>query len=305
MRTSTNCLIMNLAICDILTTLILTRSLVIQLFAGDKWFGGTIGRITCKVLAAFGISVLLFCSVFNFVAIAIDRFLAVSQPLTYKLSSKWVVKIAIPATWLASALLAIEPVMSTQIEYYGGDGTPKSIKSEVSSQEHHLISATCLVVSFVVLIDLYSIIAYRLWRRNIPGEVSNSQHALAIRTARNVTVLMIPVVLITSVILWSPASVIMILLINGNPIYNTAVENPFLYAFGYWLFSNNSACNPCLYFIFIESFRQSLKIVCSQYCAPELRLCPIGHARERRFETEERTTELTSYRTVSHKGAPP
>ena len=287
---------MNLAICDLLITLILTPSFVTELFAGKKWFGGMFGRITCKVLTAFGISVLLFCSVFNFVTIAIDRFLAVTEPLTYKLSSKWVVKIGIPVTWLASALLAIKPLMSTQIEYYGEDGTPRCIQSDAGSHEHHLISATCLIVSFVVLIVLYSKIAYRLWRRNIPGEVSNGQQALAIRTARKVTILMISVV-ITSVILWSPAFIVIISIVNGDPIYNTAVEDPLLYAFGYWLFSNNSACNPCLYFIFIESFRQSLKIVCSKYRAPELRLCPIR--RQRRFETEQRTIELTSYRTVS------
>lgn len=101
----------------------------------------------------------------------------------------------------------------------------------------------------------------------------------------------------SNVILWSPAFIVIISIVNGDPIYNTAVEDPLLYAFGYWLFSNNSACNPCLYFIFIESFRQSLKIVCSKYRAPELRLCPIR--RQRRFETEQRTIELTSYRTVS------
>ena len=80
MRTSTNCLIMNLAICDLLITALQTPLFINQLFTGGTWFEGTLGTAICKV-TAFGISVLVYCSVLSLVAIALDRFLAVAQPL--------------------------------------------------------------------------------------------------------------------------------------------------------------------------------------------------------------------------------
>ncbi|KAJ7378315.1 Kappa-type opioid receptor [Desmophyllum pertusum] len=42
MRTSTNCLIMNLAICDLLLTVIQTPFNTSQLYYGPTWFGGTL-----------------------------------------------------------------------------------------------------------------------------------------------------------------------------------------------------------------------------------------------------------------------
>ncbi|XP_078346740.1 substance-K receptor-like [Oculina patagonica] len=316
MRTSTNCLIMNLAVCDLLTTMFLTPSFIKHLFAGDTWFGGMAGSLTCKIFAAFGLSVLLFCSVFNFIAIAVDRFLAVTRPLTYKLQSRWLVKIGIPVIWLISALLSIKSIMSAKIDYYGEDVTPRCTNVESHSEEAYM-SVSCLVASLVVLIVLYSIIAFRLWRRNIPGEVSSNQHALAFRTARKVTVLMISVVLVF-VVSWAPAFAYIILYyINGNPISITAMQYPFLFTFTYWLVSNSSACNPVIYFIFIESFRKRLKTACSRCCAPQLRLSRIGQ--ERRFETaesignrqpsnvftkEEGNIELTTYRPINHRFAP-
>ena len=316
MRTSTNFLIVNLAICDLLNTMLQAPRFIKQLYCGDTWFGGTAGTVICKMIA-FGGSLLLRCSIFNLVLIANDRFLAVTRPLTY-LSSKWVVKIEIPVIWLISALLSINSVFVTKIEDNAEDGQLKCIKSEDSSPEEH-ISASCIIGSFVIVVVLYSTICYRLWRRNIPGEVSTNQHAIAIRTARKVTVLMISVVMVFFVS-WVPAFVVILadLFDAESAIYILIYrEYPFLFAASYWLILNSSACNPCLYFIFIESFRQSLKTACSRYRAPDLILCRTGQ--ETRLETEdamrirqtlnmftqeERAIELTAYRTVNHSAAP-
>ena len=299
MKTSTNCLIMNLAICDLLITVIQNPTFIKGINIGNKWFGGIMGTVTCKI-TGYGSSVLLFCSFFNLVAIAIDRFLAVTRPLTYKLSSKWMVKIGIPVMWLISSLLSIKTAFTSQLNYYEGNVWHKCEYKRRSFEFYSL--ATCLVASFIALSVLYSIICYRLWRRNIPGEVSSNQHALAIRTARKVTVLMISVVIVFFVS-WAPAFALIVFVI-------IPVQYPFVFAVSYWLVSNNSAFNPCLYFMFVESFRQGLKTACSRCRVPRLRLHRIGQGR--RFETrepmrnrhtlnifnqEERNIELTAYST--------
>ncbi|XP_020609656.1 tachykinin-like peptides receptor 86C [Orbicella faveolata] len=307
MRTSTNCLIMNLAICDLLITVLLAPLFITQLYIGYTWFGGTLGNVTCKILSFVG-SLLLFCSIFNLVVIALDRYLAVARPLKYKLSSKWVVKVGIPAMWLISALLSFKAA-------YDGDEKRPKCGSERSAQEVYS-SLSCLVVSFIVLIVLYSIICYRLWRRNIPGEVSNNQQALAIRTARKVTVLMISVVIVF-VVSWAPSFAFMLsdlILVRSSDI-SSIMHHPIVFFMSSWLILNSSACNPCLYFIFIESFRHSLKSACSclRLLGPESRLCCIGL--QRRFENaelmrnrhnlnsfvqEEGAVELRAYSSFNH-----
>ena len=318
MRTSTNYLIMNLAICDLLITVLQAPPFIKHLHTGDTWFGGTLGNVTCKIQSFVG-SLLLFCSIFNLVAIAVDRYLAVTRPLTYKLSSKWVVKIGIPTVWLISALLSVEAALTPKLMYFGDEKRPLCVFVRSSLEVYLLLC--CLVLSFKVLIVLYSIICYRLWRRNIPGDVSNNQQALAIRTARKVTVLMISVVIVF-VVSWAPVFSLMLsnLIHVGSRDISSILHNPIVFAMSFWLILNSSACNPCLYFIFIESFRQSLKSTCSclRLLVPESRPCRIGL--ESRFENAEpmrnRQTvnsfvqdvgavELTAYSSFNHRVSAP
>ena len=318
MRTSTNYLIMNLAICDLLITVLQAPPFIKHLHTGDTWFGGTLGNVTCKIQSFVG-SLLVFCSTSNLVAIAIDRYIAVTRPLKYKLSSKLVVKIGIPTVWLISPLLSVKAALTPKVVYFGDEKMSLCVVKRSPLEVYLLLC--CLLVSFIVLTVLYSIICYRLWRRNIPGEVSNNQQALAIRTARKVTVLMISVVIVF-IVSWAPIFAFMLsdLIHVGSRDISSILHNPIVFAMSFWLILNSSACNPCLYFIFIESFRQSLKSTCSclRLLVPESRPCRIGL--ESRFENAEplrnRQTsnffvqevgavELTAYSSFNHRVPPP
>ena len=83
-----------------------------------------------------------------------------------------------------SALSCIDMLFAANIY---NDRMPKCFKAERST--HDYLTASSIIGSLIILIVLYSIICYRLWRRNIISEVSNNQQALDIRTARKVTVL--------------------------------------------------------------------------------------------------------------------
>ena len=192
MKTSTNCLILNLAVCDIFITVLLTPNFIKIVFLGGKWFGGVLGSFTCKMLE-YGNSVTLYCSLLNLVAIAIDRCLAVTRPLSYKLSSKRLVKISIPVMWLISFSLPKGSLSNTQL-YYDGDMRPRCEELRDRGSLDLYITVATLMGSFIAPSALYSVISYRLCRRNIPGEIPSNQKDLVIRTARKVTILMISIV---------------------------------------------------------------------------------------------------------------
>jgi len=92
---------------------------------------------------------------------------------------------------LISALSCIDMLFAANIY---NDRMPKCFKAERST--HDYLTASSIIGSLIILIVLYSIICYRLWRRNIISEVSNNQQALDIRTARKVTVLVISNVIV-------------------------------------------------------------------------------------------------------------
>ena len=148
------------------------------------------------------------------------------------------------------------------------------------------LSVATVVGSFIALITLYSVISYRLCRRNIPGEIPSNQKDLVIRTARKVTILMISIVFVFFVS-WTPAFAFHIILEFGNagPTFGEVLtQYPLLFAISYWLICNNSAFNPLLYFIFIESFRQGLRTACSRCRVPRFSL------QERRLKTGQELT---------------
>ena len=287
MKTPTNCLILNLAVCDIFTSVLMTPNFIQMIFLGGKWFGGVLGSFTCKMLE-YGNSVTLFCSLLNLVAIAIDRCLAVTRPLSYKLSSQWMVKISIPVMWLISFSLPIGSLSNTQLLYYDGDVRPRCVENNDRGSVDLYLSVATVVGSFIALITLYSVISYRLWKRNIPGEISSNQKELVIRTARKVTFLMISVVVVFFVS-WAPAFVVLLILVFGNAgrtLGAVLMQHPLLYGISFWLICNNSAFNPLLYFIFIESFRQGLRSACSRCRVPRFSL------QERRVKTGQELTRI-------------
>ena len=105
MKTTTNYLIVNQACADILVTT--TESLNdITYYFEDRWFEGILGIITCKLLRASPFILSAF-SVWILVAIAVDRFFAVTRPFQVSPLSRHFKKTVV-FLWVWSAVSAAD-----------------------------------------------------------------------------------------------------------------------------------------------------------------------------------------------------
>lgn len=99
MRVASNYLVVNLSITDMLLAIFSLSRLIILSYIGFEWpFDGVFGVFSCKAHNFFIVH-LLFVSTRNFMAIAVDRFVAVFFPLSAIMKGK-LLYLIIAATWL-------------------------------------------------------------------------------------------------------------------------------------------------------------------------------------------------------------
>ena len=263
MKTTTNYLIVNQACADILVT---TMELLndITYYFENKWFEGIIGIITCKLLRASPFILPVF-SVWILVAIAVDRFFAVTRPFQVSPLSRHFKKTVL-LLWVWSAISAAANFLA--LTGLRNDRTYVYCKTvDEVYYEWIEFSLTSLVVNVVVplvaIIILYTIICLKLWARKVPGEGANQneRQVEAIKTAKKVTRMMIAVVVLYE-LCWLPYFITMLMsLTRGeSPLKSDPpTGNIHLNFFIVWLTFAYSAVNPFVYLTFNQKFRNGFK----------------------------------------------
>ena len=263
MKTTTNYLIVNQACADILVTT--TESLNdITYYFEDKWFEGILGIITCKLLRASPFILSAF-SVWILVAIAVDRFFAVTRPFQVSPLSRHFKKTVL-LLWVWSAISAAANFLA--LTGLRNDRTYVYCKTvDEVYYEWIEFSLTSLVVNvfvpLVAIIILYTIICLKLWARKVPGEGANrnERQVEAIKTAKKVTRMMIAVVVLYE-LCWLPYFITMLMsLTRGeSPLKSDPpTGNIHLNFFIVWLTFAYSAVNPFVYLTFNQKFRNGFK----------------------------------------------
>ena len=265
MKTTTNHLIVNQACADILVA---TMELLndTTYFFENKWFEGIIGIITCKLLRA-SLFILPAFSGWILVAIAVDRFFAVTRPFQVSPLSRHFKKTVL-LLWVWSAISAAANFLA--LTGLRNDRTYVYCKTvDEVYYEWIEFSLTSLVVNVVVplvaIIILYTIICLKLWARRVPGEGANQneRQVEAIKTAKKVTRMMIAVVVLYK-LCWLPYFIIMLMTLIKGESHSMITSDPptgniYLYLFILWSTIAYSAVNPFVYLTFNQKFRNGFK----------------------------------------------
>ena len=262
MRTAINRLIVNMAASDLLTTMV---TMVIETYVyitqalskSSTWFGGVEGIILCKIII-FVQGIAISSSVLTLVAIALNRFVAVLFPFR---SSQFqnLSTVAIVVIWVVSCIL-VSPILYAA-KVVEMEGSPYCVEewsplfdNKTASEQYTLVLFGLLYAFPLVLISvLYSCVVYKVWVRQVPGNVTAPNQQLELQTKKRVLKMLITVVVVFT-LCWLPYHVYLLLAFfvhNGEcPI------SPQYIFFGLLLGHTNSAINPCIYVIFNRDFRQ-------------------------------------------------
>ena len=171
MRTTTNFLIVNMAVSDLLVPVFAMPRACVEIFNGNlRWLiGGVLGETLCK-LTAFLQDISTAVSVQSLVAISVDRFYAVWFPLKAA-RTKPRMKCVISVIWLTSALIHLPYLYAFKIVTVSGDrtycfvGWPRPVTKVVFL----LLIFLIFIIPLGIITALYSLIVKKIRGQTLYG----------------------------------------------------------------------------------------------------------------------------------------
>ena len=283
LKTALNLFILNMAVADLSVTIV---NMLVQIShycrkaVGEKytWFGGWAGNATCK-LVSFAQGVSIACSVLTLTSIAGNRFLAVMYPFSCG-ASREMSKYLIAVIWLLSFLLISPMFYATSVKSVEGflycvEEWSPLFDNKTASEQYTLVLFGLLYAFPLVLISvLYSCVVYKVWVRQVPGNVTAPNQQLELQTKKRVLKMLITVVVVFT-LCWLPYYVYLLLhfieVQQTGYICDSSFDMQF---FGLFLGHTNSAINPLIYTI-NKDYRREFKNIFQVLCRP----CRLANSR--------------------------
>ena len=260
MRSSTNTLIANMAVADLLMTIDIPY--ILKYFYVDlKWFGTFMGTVLCKFFGSALVGSII-ASVFSLVAISLDRSFAILFPMK-TVMTKNVVRFAIAIVWLAALAFSLPLMVASKIVHLEGTdfrGCREMWVTMSASTYSLVLIIGGYIIPLIIIAVVYGLAGIHLWSRQLPGHKNLVSNKKAQSSNRRATAMLITVVIVFA-LSWLPFQALVILRNFNTPMYwSLPIE---LRLVTPWLAFANSAINPILYVIFSENYRNEFyRILC-------------------------------------------
>ena len=254
-RRISNLLIKNLAIADLIFALTVLPHTVLYIhFEDNRWIGGTVGTVTCKVFF-YIIPVSIAASVITLTVISVDRFCAIYFPLNQGVFHKHKTKTAI--IWLTSLLIMSPHLLLFQVSKSSrGDlniCSPKwpwakdLMETFLALRVFHIVGFILLyALPLLIIVVANCFVARRLWF------YKSNEISAEVRTRRKVVKMLIIIVVVFA-LCWLPSYVNhYFMYFQTDDWHKIPIEVRLLM---FWVSHANSAVNPILYIAFNKNFR--------------------------------------------------
>ena len=260
MRSSTNTLIANMAIADLLMAIDIPYILKF-FYVHEKWFGTFMGTVLCKFFHSAQVGSLI-ASVFSLVAISLDRSFAILFPMK-TVMTKNVVRFAIAVVWLGALAFSLPVMVASKTKQFNGTDflSCAEVWEPMSASTYSLVLIIGgYFIPLIIITVVYSLAGIRLWSRQLPGHKNLVSNKKAQSSSRRATAMLITVVIVFA-LSWLPFQTLEMLRGFNKPLfYSIPIELRYTTP---WFGYANSAINPILYVIFSENYRQEFyRILC-------------------------------------------
>ncbi|XP_021237517.1 probable G-protein coupled receptor 83 [Numida meleagris] len=256
LRSATSLFIVNLAVADIMITL-LNTPFTLARFVNSSWI---FGKGMCHV-SRFAQYCSLHVSALTLTAIAVDRHQVIMHPLKPRLPmAKGIIYISI--IWVMAACFSLPHAIYQKLftfEY--SEEVTRCLCLPDFPEPADLFWKYLDLATFILLYVLplliisaaYMTVAKKLWLRNVIGDVTTEQY-FALRKKNKKTIKMLMLVVILFAICWFPLNCYVVLLSS-----QTIHSNNALYFTFHWLAMSSTCYNPFIYCWLNDSFRAELK----------------------------------------------
>ncbi|XP_069495373.1 G-protein coupled receptor 83 [Ambystoma mexicanum] len=274
MHSATSLFIVNLAVADILITL-LNTPFTLARFVNSTWM---FGKGMCHV-SRFAQYCSLHVSALTLTAIAVDRHQVIMHPLKPRISTvKGVVYIAV--IWIMATGFSLPHAMYQKLftfEY--SEENIRSLCLPDFPEPAYLFWKYLDLATFFLLYVLplliisvaYTTVAKKLWLRNAIGDVTTEQY-VALRRKKKKTIKMLMLVVVLFAVCWFPLNCYVVLLSS-----QTIRTNNALYFAFHWFAMSSTCYNPFIYCWLNENFRSELKSLismCKRQTRPREHMLP-------------------------------
>ncbi|XP_075465037.1 neuromedin-K receptor [Ascaphus truei] len=252
MRTVTNYFLVSLAFSD--ASMAAFNTLVNFIYAlHNEWY---FGEAYCRFHNFFPITA-IFASIYSMSAIAVDRYMAIIDPLKPRLSATST-KVVIGSIWIFAFLLAFPQCLYSKTKVMPSRTLCLLAWPGYEKKFTYQVFVVLLVYCFPLLVMgvTYTIVGITLWGGEIPGDTSDKYHE-QLRAKRKVVKMMI-VVVVTFAICWLPYHIFFIVTALDIKLDRWKYIQQ-IYLAIFWLAMSSTMYNPIIYCCLNKRFRAGFK----------------------------------------------
>ncbi|XP_072467432.1 G-protein coupled receptor 83 [Notamacropus eugenii] len=260
MQSATSLFIVNLAVADIMITLLNTPFTLVR-FVNSTWI---FGKGMCHI-SRFAQYCSLHVSALTLTAIAVDRHQVIMHPLKPRISpTKGLISIAI--IWIMATCFSLPHAIYQKLfTFKYSEDVVRSLclpdfpdPADLFWKYLDLATFVLLYISPLLIISVaYTRVAKKLWLRNAIGDVTTEQY-YALRRKKKKTIKMLMLVVVLFAVCWFPLNCYVLLLSS-----KTIRSNNALYFAFHWFAMSSTCYNPFIYCWLNENFRSELKALLS------------------------------------------
>ncbi|XP_067828050.1 G-protein coupled receptor 83-like [Heptranchias perlo] len=282
MSSATSLFIANLAISDLMITLLNTPFTLVR-FVHSTWI---FGKTMCHI-SRFVQYCSLHVSALTLTAIALDRYQAFMHPLKPRMSVPKGV-ICITSIWiLASCFSLPHAIYQKLFRFVYRETAIRSLCVPAFPQPSDVFWKYLDLATFGLLYALpllaitivYTAVAKRLWSRNAVGDITMEQY-IAHRRQKKKTIKMMMLVVVVFAVCWFPLNCYVVLI--SSQLIRTS--NALYFTF-HWLAMSSTCYNPFIYCWLNNKFRTEFKTLlswCWRAKSSEGKMAPIVSGRASR-----------------------